>query len=51
MANAYTYRKYLGDDVYSYAVFLYGRPVMTGLSRESARYECSRLNPPKPDIR
>lgn len=51
MANRYTYRKYMGDDIYSYAVFDYGRPIMTGLSRDSARYECDIRNPPKPDVR
>lgn len=50
MANTYTYRKYMGDDVYSYAVFERGRPIMTGLSRSSAKYECDRRNPPKPAV-
>lgn len=36
-----TYRKYMGDDVYSYAVFIDGRlahPTLTGLGRTQAQY-------------
>lgn len=33
-----TIRKYMGDDLYSWAVFVDGRPTYTGLSRGSARY-------------
>jgi len=33
-----TMRKYLGDDLYSWAVFVDGRPVLTGLSRSEAQY-------------
>lgn len=36
-------RKYMGDDAYSWAVFLDGRPVLTGESRTSAQYERDRL--------
>ena len=33
MATRITARKYGGDDAYSWAIFLNGRPVVTGLSR------------------
>lgn len=33
-----TIRKYMGDDAYSWAVFLDGRPVMTGETQSGARY-------------
>lgn len=34
-----TIRKYEGDDAYSWAVFLDGRPVLTGQSRREAQFE------------
>lgn len=34
-----TTRKWMGDDAYSWAVFVNGRPVMTGLSRTEATYQ------------
>ena len=37
-AKRITARKYQGDDAYSWAVFLNGRPVYTGLSRGSVKY-------------
>ena len=33
-----TARKYEGDDVYSWAVFIDGRPVYTGLDRRSVAH-------------
>lgn len=39
----YTVRKHLGDDLYSWAVFKNGRPVLTGQSRSEAQYERDRL--------
>ena len=33
----WTYKKYMGDDLYSYAVFKDGRPVMTGMGRNEAK--------------
>lgn len=41
MAKRYTIRKYMGDDEYSWALFEKrdSRPVLTGMSRSSARYE------------
>jgi len=33
-----TARKYQGDDAYSWAVFLDGRPVVTGLNKSQVRY-------------
>ncbi len=33
-----TTRKYMGDDAYSWAVFVNGRPVVTGLSKTEAAY-------------
>lgn len=42
--KAYTYRKWEGDDIYSWAVFYYGQVVYSGLSRDSAKWECDRLN-------
>lgn len=33
-----TYKKYMGDDLYSWAVFVNGRPVITGLNRRMAKY-------------
>ena len=33
-----TISKYGGDDLYSWAVFVNNRPVVTGLSREEAQY-------------
>lgn len=32
-------RKYMGDDLYSWAVFVDGRPIITGLSQHSAHFE------------
>lgn len=37
-----SYRKYMGDDCYSYAVFLDGRPTYTGLSLHSAQYQVAQ---------
>lgn len=34
-----TAKKYNGDDIYSWAVFLDGRPVVTGMSQREAAYE------------
>ena len=33
-----TARKYMGDDAYSWAVFLDGSPVVTGLTRPEVDY-------------
>ena len=33
-----TARKYMGDDKYSWAVFVDGRPVVTGLLRSQVAY-------------
>lgn len=33
-----TTRKYMGDDAYSWAVFVNGLPVVTGCSRTEAAY-------------
>jgi hypothetical protein len=33
-----TISKYMGDDLYSWAVFVDGKPVETGLSRREAQY-------------
>lgn len=33
-----TARKYMGDDLYSWAVFVNGRPVFTGLGRSQVAY-------------
>ena len=38
-----TARKYLGDDAYSWAVFVDGRPAVTGLSRREVPYWRARL--------
>jgi len=38
MPRRFTYRKYMGDDCYSYALFDNGRPILTGLSLIEARY-------------
>jgi hypothetical protein len=38
-----TARKHGGDDAYSWAVFLDGRPVITGLSRQEVPYWKSRI--------
>lgn len=38
MAAKARIRKYGGDDQYSWAVFLDGRPVMTGETRSGAQY-------------
>ena len=32
-------RKYMGDDLYSWAVFVDGRPIITGLNQRSANFE------------
>lgn len=42
-----TIRKYGGDDLYSWAVFVDGRPVMTGLGRREAQYQRDLLAKPK----
>lgn len=33
-----TIRKYMGDDLYSWAVFMDGRPVYTGCGRREAQH-------------
>lgn len=38
MKRNITIRKYMGDDAYSWAVFVDGRPILTGLSRSEAQY-------------
>lgn len=38
-----TARKYGGDDAHSWAVFLDGRPVVTGLSRSEVPYHRARV--------
>lgn len=38
-----TVAKYMGDDKYSWAVFIDSRPVLTGLTRSTARYERERI--------
>jgi hypothetical protein len=38
MGARVTARKYGGDDLYSWAVFLDGAPVMTGLSKSEVPY-------------
>lgn len=42
----FTYRKHMGDDLYSWAVFdgQTGLPVLTGQSRSEAKYEATMLN-------
>lgn len=34
----YTCKKYMGDDLYSWAVFKDGRPVATGMGQHQARW-------------
>lgn len=62
MKKKYTYRKYDGDDRYSYAIFLatdvkgknrvifYGeaKPIVNGCSLTEARWRADELNNPKP---
>ena len=38
----WTYKKYMGDDLYSWAVFKDGQPVMTGMGRADAKYTKER---------
>lgn len=38
-----TARKYLGDDRYSWAIFVDGRPAVTGLSRREVPYHKQRI--------
>jgi hypothetical protein len=38
MKEKITISKYMGDDRYSWAVFVGTRPVVTGLSRDEAKY-------------
>lgn len=38
MASRITARKYGGDDAYSWAVFIDGKPMVTGLSRREVPY-------------
>ena len=38
MAKKITARKYMGDDAYSWAVFVDGRPAVTGLSKREVPY-------------
>ena len=33
-----TIKKYMGDDIYSWAVFKDDKPILTGLDRPSAQY-------------
>lgn len=39
----YTIKKYMGDDIYSWAVFKNGIPILTGLSRSEAQYHRDQL--------
>ena len=39
----YTYKKYMGDDTYSWAVFRDGRPYATGMDRGEAKRLKERL--------
>ncbi len=43
MRSRITARKYMGNDLYSWAVFLDGRPVVTGLSRGEVAYWKRRI--------
>jgi anti-sigma regulatory factor (Ser/Thr protein kinase) len=43
----FTIRKYLGDDAYSWAVFDYGIPIVTGCSRREAQYHRDQLRKEK----
>lgn len=47
MAVRITIRKYLGDDMYSWALFLDGRVVTTGMGKREAAYERDRLREQK----
>lgn len=38
-----TARKYQGDDAYSWAIFVDGRPTVTGLSRREVTYWKARI--------
>lgn len=38
-----TARKYQGDDFFSWAVFLDGRPIITGLARTEVAYWKARI--------
>lgn len=38
-----TMRKYNGDDAYSWAVFVNGQPVITGLTQSEARYHKGQI--------
>lgn len=38
MAPKITARKYMGDDKYSWAVFVNGRPAYTGLAKSQVAY-------------
>ena len=38
-----TCKKYMGDDIYSWAVFVNREPVLTGLSHHEAQYERDHL--------
>lgn len=40
----YTTRKYEGDDRYSWAIFHYGNPIMTGLDRNEAQSRVKEYN-------
>lgn len=44
---SFTYRKHLGDDRYSWAVFKDGVPIMTGLSRSEAQHQVKYLKEKK----
>lgn len=33
-----TARKYMGDDIYSWAVFKNGKPIVTGIGRSEVNY-------------
>ncbi len=43
MSPKVTIRKYLGDDAHSWAVFMDGRPTVTGLSRREAQYHRDQI--------
>jgi len=45
MPKDFKYRKYMGDDMYSYAVFHKrgGSPIVTGCDRRDAKYRAEQL--------
>lgn len=44
MKHKITARKYQGDDSYSWAVFVDGRPMMTGLTKSEVPYYKGQLD-------